>query len=422
MDLSFLSKTPGIGGSIKNKAEDFLVEEILNDGIILELNSENWKPETENHLDKPSKFIHFILQKRDWSTSYAIREIAKKLHTSAKRFNYAGLKDKRAITTQLISATGMDIDKIRLLNIKDIQINGAWHAKDKVRLGQLLGNRFSIRIRDAIENSDEVVQQIYQELGGLFPNYFGEQRFGTISQNTHKIGEKIIRGNFEEAAMEFLCNYETENNAESRTARQELAKTQDFRAALKDFPHHLRFERTMIAHLADNSGDFIGAFKKLPRHTLLLFIHAFQSFIFNQLLSDRLSEGKVEMHANEDRSRISKSMANLEMEEGEYLCPVSSFGFPDLQSMDVEGFLCIKLLGYNSNPNEREKDILEKHGITKEQFRIKEIPEISSKGTFRTAFAPLKDFSFKDNTFRFSLQSGSYATSALREFLEIKKH
>jgi tRNA pseudouridine13 synthase len=415
MQLSFLSKTPGIGGSIKNTPEDFLVEEITNDGTVLELN-EKIVQQSQN-----GKFVHFVLQKRDWSTSYAISAIAKKLHTSAKRFNYAGLKDKRAITTQLISAQGIDIEKIRLLNIKDMTINGAWQAKDKVRLGALLGNRFTLRVRDAANNPEDTVAQIHDELQGQFPNYFGEQRFGTISQNTHLVGEKIIRGDFQEAAMEFLCSYESEKNTEARLARQNLAKTQDFKTALQDFPHHLRFERTMISHLAENPGDFIGAFKKLPRHTLLLFIHAFQSFLFNQLLSDRIKEGEVEMHANEDRSRISKSVPNLEMEEGEYLCPVSSYGFPDPQSMDVEGFLCIKILGYNSNPNEREKDILGKHGITKEQFRIKEIPEVSSKGTFRTAFAQLKGFSFKGDTFRFSLQSGSYATSALREFLFIEK-
>ena len=101
------SKTPGIGGTIKNKAEDFLVEEITNEGEILQLDTVNWKPKTTSI--QPSKFVHFILQKRDWSTSYAIKEIAKKLHTSPKRFSYAGQKDKTAITTQLVSAQGIEI-------------------------------------------------------------------------------------------------------------------------------------------------------------------------------------------------------------------------------------------------------------------------------------------------------------------------
>ena len=404
MDLSFLSKNPGIGGTLKNEPEDFLVEEISNGGTVLELNSQIKGPATA----QSGKFVHFILQKKDWSTSYAVNAMAKKLHTSAKRFNYAGLKDKRAITTQLISAQGMDIERIRQLNIKDIQINGAWPAKDKVRLGQLLGNRFTIKVQDCMQNPDTAVQKIHGELNGVFPNYFGEQRFGTISQNTHLIGEKIIRGEFEDAVMAFLTDHENEQNEESKSARIALRDSQDFKAALKDYPTHLRFERSMIAYLAENPGDFIGALKSLPRHTLLLFIHAFQSYLFNQLLSDRIKE----------------SDGKIEMEEGEYFAPITGNGFPDLQKMDVDGFLAMKILGYNSNPNERERDMFEKHGITKEQFNIKEIPEVSSKGTFRTAFAPLKEFSFdgKIRTFRFSLQSGSYATAALREFLELNKN
>jgi tRNA pseudouridine13 synthase len=395
--LAYFTKSPGIGGRIKSEPEDFLVEEIIKDGTVLELDKQ-----IENK-NEPGKFIHFVLQKCDWSTSYAIREIAKKLHTSPKRFSYAGMKDKRALTTQLVSAQGIDLERIRLLNVKDIKINGAWAASDKVRLGALIGNRFTIKIKDAANDSNEKVKKINSELDSRFPNYFGEQRFGTISQNTHIIGEHIIRGDFEQAAMTYLTDYENENHEQAGAARQELLKTQDFTTALKEFPNHLKFERSMIAHLAANPGNFVGAFNTLPRQTLLLFIHAFQSYLFNRLLSDRIKEGKVKM------------------EQGEYFCPVTGNGFPDTGMMDVEGWLCIKLLGYNSNPNDREKELLNEMNIKKEDFRIKEIPEISSKGTFRTAFAPLKDFQFKNDTFKFSLQSGSYATTALREFLEVNK-
>jgi tRNA pseudouridine13 synthase len=404
MRLAFASKTSGIGGSLKNSPEDFLVEEITNDGTILELDAGNRQLETENSSDKSSKFTHFVLQKRDWSTPYAIKEIAKRLHTSAKRFSYAGLKDKSAITTQLISAEALSAHKIQSLKINDIRINGAWSAADKVRLGQLAGNRFTIKVRGACPDAQEKVQQIHKELDGQFPNYFGEQRFGSISRNTHIIGEKIIRGDFKEAVMTFLTDYEKENNPESKSARKELRDSQDFKTALQSFPKHLRFERTIISHLSTNPDDFIGALKQLPRQTLLLFVHAYQSYLFNQLLSDRICE----------------TDGKIQMEEGEYFCNTNKFGYPDLQSMDVEGFLCMKILGYNSNPNDREKKMLKELNIRKEDFRIKELPEISSKGTFRVAFAPLRDFSFKDETFRFSLQSGSYATAALREFLEVK--
>lgn len=398
--LAFLSKTPGIGGTLKSAPEDFLVEEMLPDGTVLELGKRMEMP------GQPGRFIHFILEKNNWTTAFAIREIAKRLRSSHRNFGFAGSKDKCAMTTQLASGFGINKDALLALGIRGISINGAWSAKDKVRLGDLAGNRFTIRVNGAKygpEAAGESVGRIRSELGGRFPNYFGEQRFGSSRRNTHIVGEKIIRGDYEGAAMSFLCDSEGEENQEARLARKELLGTQDFKAALKEFPKHLKLELAMISHLAEKPGDFTGAFLALPRQTLLLFVHAFQSSLFNRLLSERMGEGDVVM------------------EEGEYLCPVSSLGFPDLEKMDVEGWLCIKILGYNSNPNGREKALLDSLGIKKDDFRVKGIPEVGSKGTFRTAFAPLRDFSFSDPVFRFSLQSGSYATAALREFMEVDK-
>lgn len=395
--LEFISKTPGIGGALKSEPEDFVVEEIIADGTVLELDK------IIKYEDGTGNFLHFILQKYNWSTAYAVREIAKRLNISHKRFSYGGMKDKRALTIQLVSASRLDRKEILGLRIKDISINGTWISDQKVDLGDLVGNRFTIRVRGACVDAEDRVEQTFGELEGKFPNYFGDQRFGTISRNTHLVGERIIRKDFEGAVMTFLCDYENENHEQARTARQDLLKTLDFKAALANFPKYLRFERTLLAHLAEHPMDHVGALKKLPGRFQLLFVHAFQSHLFNRLLSDRISEGKVEM------------------EEGEYLCAVNGFGFPDIEKIDVDGWLCIKLLGFNSNPNEREKALFEELGISKKDFMIHKIPEISSKGSFRTAFAPLKDFSFQDNTFCFSLQPGSYATTALREFLEVEK-
>ena len=388
-----------MGGTLKSQPENFIVEEIGTDGTVLEIGKKIEMP------DENGRFVHFVLEKRNWSTALAIKEIAKAMRTSNRNFSFAGSKDKCAVSTQLASGFRVNKEGLLLLSVKDISINGAWLAKDKIRLGELIGNRFTIKVNGAGKDAQENVNKIHGELDGKFPNYFGEQRFGSSRRNTHLIGEKIIRGEYENAAMDFICRTEGEENEESKAARAELFATRDFKTALRTFPGHLKLERMMIAYLAEKPSDFINAFRRLPRQTLLLFVHAFQSQIFNTLLSNRIREGEVQM------------------EEGEYLCPVSSFGFPDIDKIDVDGWLCMKIIGYNSNPNVREKEMLESLGLRKEDFRIKGIPEISSKGTFRTAFAPLKDFGFspESSTFRFSLQSGSYATSALREFMEVDK-
>lgn len=396
--LSYLSKTSGMGGKLKSAPEDFLVEEISPDGSVFELDKPFSRP------DEQGPFVHFILQKRDWSTQGAISELADRLHSSHSRFNAAGNKDKVAITTQLVSAQGVRKEDVLGLDIRDIRINGAWTASERIRMGALLGNRFTITVRDGIDDADDRREAIIKELDGKFPNYFGEQRFGSSRKNTAQVGMKLIAGDLEGAARSFLIDSEGESHEEARLARKELESTNDYARALNVFPRQLRLERSMLAYLAKRDGDFAGAFRQLPRSTLLMFIHAVQSLMFNQLLSERISEGP------------------LELEQGEYYCG-ETLGFPDTGKTEAEGWIAGKLIGYQTFLNEREKRMMKDFGVSKDDFRMKAIPEVGSKGAYRTLLAPLKDLSISSPdipVFRFSLQSGSYATVAMREFMDQK--
>ncbi len=396
MMLSYLSKTSGISGTIKPRPEDFVVEEIASDGPVLEIDKAVIKP------DKEGKFTQFVLQKKDWSTSSALHEIGKRLGVGKKRFSFAGTKDKVSLSTQVVSAFDVPKEKLLALKIKDIKINGAWLAEDKVRLGQLLGNRFTIKVEGAMDGAEEKVEQIHKELGGVFPNYFGEQRFGTTRMNTHIIGEKLLQGRFENAVRIFLCDTEGERNTQASEARKALAESGDYGQALRNYPKHLRLERTVIAYLDNYPGNYANALRRLPRSILLLFVHAFQSHLFNILLSERVAKG------------------DITLEEGEYYCGVT-YGFPDIKKTEAEGWMVGKLIGYETPLNEREKALLEETGIRKEDFRMRAMPEIASKGAYRTLMAPLKDFNFNADTFRFELPAGSYATAALREFIDKKR-
>ncbi len=391
--LSYLSKSPGIGGKIKSCPEDFIVEEIGTDGTVFELDKPITKP------DEPGRSIHFILQKRDWSTSSAISELAKRLRTTHKAFNVAGNKDKVAITMQLASAQGVNKEELLGLDIRDIRINGAWMASERVHMGALLGNRFTIKVKNACEDASSRSEAIVAELGNKFPNYFGEQRFGSSRKNTYQIGVKLLKGEIESAVRSFLFDSEGETHTEAKLARKELEESGNYSAAMNTFPRHLRLERSMIAYLAKRPGDFSGALRELPRNNLLMFIHAVQSHLFNRSLSDRINEG-------------------LELERGEYFCGESA-GFPDISKTEAEGWIAARLIGYQTNLNEREKKLLGELGLVKEDFRMRSLPEINSKGSYRTLLAPMKDFNLgPDSTFRFSLPSGSYATVAMREFMK----
>ncbi|MEM3556156.1 MAG: tRNA pseudouridine(13) synthase TruD [Candidatus Micrarchaeia archaeon] len=397
MKLAYLSKLEGIGGVIKSSPEDFVVEEIMQDGTILELNK------TFNKQGE-GEFVHFILQKRNWNTLQALKEIGKKLHCGIKRFSYAGMKDRNALTTQLASAFGIDRNALLNLKIKDIQINGAWQANEKVKIGELLGNRFTITIRNVSGDSGGRVKRIMEELNGLAPNYFGEQRFGSIRKNTHLVGKAIVSGNFKEAVWNYLTYIDENEREEGKEARRKLAEEEDFKRALNYFPKYLKYERILLNHLSQHPNDYVNALRKLPRGLSLMFVHAYQSYLFNKTLSKRISSGVIRR-------------------EDDVMCKVDSFGFPNMNELGEEGELPVgRVIGYETkNLTEEEREILEEEGINEKNFLIKSLPEISSKGARRCLFISLKNFSFRQNeniTFKFLLPSGSYATSVMREFLD----
>ncbi|MBU0586755.1 tRNA pseudouridine(13) synthase TruD [Candidatus Micrarchaeota archaeon] len=392
MESSYLSnKEKAIKGRIKDNPSDFIVEEIGVDGKVFAMDEKITK---EN---SGSQFVHFVLQKENWSTPDTAREIASRLHISPKRINYAGTKDKKAITVQLMSAFGVKKEAVLEIKILGMKILGAWNSTDKVEMGMLLGNRFKIRVDGEVDSA--IVDVIAEELNVKFPNYFGPQRFGGTRNKTHRIGEMLLRHDLRGAVESYLMDYEGETNQYAIEARKKLKEEQDYQKAVDYFPKHLRMERLLLIHLAKNKYDYANALRKLPRPVLLLFVHAFQSYIFNVMVSERLGEGE------------------LSKEEGEYFCK-EKFGFPDLDANSDSGWLVGKIIGYETVLNEREKELLERFDIMQKDFQMKSIPEINSKGTYRTLLAPMKDFEYNDNVFSFSLPSGSYATSVLREFIK----
>ncbi|MEW6329416.1 MAG: tRNA pseudouridine(13) synthase TruD [Candidatus Micrarchaeota archaeon] len=407
--MEYMSQARGIGGELSGEAEDFFVEEITKDGTVLGIGEQIQRKDEEGGCD----FIHFVLQKKNWNTLQAIKEIAKNLRVSSKRFGYAGNKDRKTVSTQLTSVFKCEESALLATHVKDIKINGAWRAKKKIEIGDLLGNRFMIRIRNMREaEPSERVREIYDELGGVFPNYFGAQRFGSVRANTHLVGREIVKGNFRSAVMNYLAyvGEDEEEMEEARRARRELAETNDFKLALKNFPPHLKYERVLLHHLSEHPNDYVSALRRLPRGLSLLFVHAYQSHLFNELLGERVGDG-------------------LEFEEGDVTCGENFRGFPDVENARAEKggkFLVGRTIGYETKPNGRERALLEREEISTENFRIKSFPQLSSKGATRALRAPLKDFSFEfeesrdAGVFRFSIPAGAYATVALREFLDEK--
>ena len=403
-----LSKTDGIGGTIKNRPEDFVVEEITATGAVLEQGTV-YGPERLGMEPKDGDFAVFVMQKRDWNTVQALKAVAGSVKRGIRSVGFAGTKDRTSVSTQLCSVFGAKPEQLLEVKLKDISINGAWASDRGIGMGDLLGNRFTVTVADA--ERPENIDRINRELDGVFPNYFGEQRFG-VRENNVEIGLALLKGDLEEAVMLFLTDYVKEKNEDAIAARRRLAEERDFGKALEYFPKYLKYERPLLAVLAELPTDYAGAFKRLPRQLALMFVHSVESHIFNKEVETRVQKGLTDPQEYDD------------------VCIADSHGFPDpnityllQEESGRKRFPIGNLVGYNTEPNEIEISIMEELGIKKEDFRIKRMPELSCKGSKRLLFAPYVGFSCTTDPvkMRFSLPSGSYATVLLQEFMKIKE-
>ncbi len=400
-----MSRKNGLEGSIKGEPEDFVVMEITQNGTCLETGRAYTPADLSMLEDGEGRFVTFVLQKRDWNTSQALMTIAKRLHRGIKSAGYAGTKDRTAVSTQLCSMFGVKTEQFAGLHLKDISVNGAWQSKTGVELGDLLGNRFVIRVSDA--RGEESIDGILEELNGVFPNYFGEQRFG-IRGNNAAIGVDILRGDFRGAVSKFLEDTTNETSADAQEARKRLAEEQDYANALEYFPRYLKYERMMLQSLASEPTDPAKAIRRLPRSLTLMFVHAVDAYIFNKEVEARVGAGEVAP------------------KPGDIVCSAGRAGFPDLATARAfdggGGFVVGNIVGYEMEPNDAEQEILGGLGLTKEDFRVRSMPELNCKGAKRVFFAPLGAFSHAQDgnglRMEFSLPSGSYATVAMAEFLK----
>ncbi|MCL5419353.1 MAG: tRNA pseudouridine(13) synthase TruD [Candidatus Marsarchaeota archaeon] len=394
-----LSTSEGTGGRIKAVPEDFVVMEITGNGRILEPGRTYAAADLSESAVADGRFTTFVLQKREWNTVQALTAIAKKVGHGKKSIGYAGTKDRDAVTVQLASIFGVVPGQLSSVHLKDLSINGAWLSSG-VEMGSNLGNAFDVTV-SGVERPENA-SMVIKELGGMMPNYFDRQRFGSRLGNA-KTGLAIMNGDFESAAMLILTDSAGETNEAAVSARKRLLEELDFRAALSYFPGYLKNERRMIEYLSAHEGDYAGALRRLPRGISLMFIHAVQSLIFNLEVERRVRHGDF---------------------ESDLYCRANPYGFPDSGAITVEKgeFAVAPLVGYETDAGHitgERKGILDKLGLTRDSFRIRSMPELSMKGAFRTILAPVRNLSAEAREDRlrlsFSIPAGSYATVLVNE-------
>ena len=407
----YITDSLGCGGAIRSSPQDFLVDEVFE-----ELSYEG------------GRYLVLEIEKTDWDTHHLIRELSRKLRISQKRFGWAGTKDKRAVTVQRISIMNLDEAELKRINLPGLKIKVLGRTNRSVGLGDLLGNRFRITIRDLAcpepgATLARITEEIVQQKG--VPNYFGVQRFGDTRPVTHKVGEALARGKIEEAVYIYLALPFSGEPERTREARERLWVSRDIPSSLKDFPEYLHHELAMLNYLVEHPGDYAHSFDVLSVNLKRLFVHAYQSYLFNKILSHRL-DAKLEL----DRAI-----------EGDVVC-FAKEGLPDMdrqQAVTMENieavrrlaergraFVTLPLIGFETKlaegiQGEIERAVLNDEEVSQENFRVEENPELGSRGTRRAALCAVKpQIRVEGNIaeLEFVLPKGSYATVVLREYMK----
>ncbi|MBW2995727.1 tRNA pseudouridine(13) synthase TruD [Candidatus Woesearchaeota archaeon] len=313
----------------------YKIKEIPKDFLVKEI------PDYE--LDESGQYSYFWLTKTNYTTMNAVKTIAAALNIPLKFIGFAGTKDKRAITKQTISIKAPK-EKVETLNLKDIKLGYIGQGSKPISLGDLKANEFVITVRNLITRR--------LQHGEIIPNLFGPQRF---SKNNAEIGRALVKRDFE-TAMNLIDQAEVKQH-------------------LENFP-----------------GDFIGALRKIPLKIRKIYIHAYQSLLWNKTVQEF-----TKIH----RSRNMK-------------IPIIGFG-TDIDSIE--------------DPDLKQiiNSLLEQEEITTRDFIMPAIKELSAEGSQRNLFVIPKKIEIitekdelNENKLKtivsFSLPKGSYATVVIDYF------
>ncbi|MFB6081091.1 MAG: tRNA pseudouridine(13) synthase TruD [Haloferacaceae archaeon] len=467
----YASDADGTGGRLRDRPEDFRVREI---------ETVDPAPVDADPGDYPYLLVRARL--RGWDTNDFVGRLSNALGMSRERVSWAGTKDKRAITTQLFALRGVgpgDVADLPAVRDADVEVVGRFGRA--LAFGDLAGNDFEVCVRDPgrPENATGVTADLrafaagdapgvregrdeadgggadgpgtgggVTEGGGddgasavtvAVPNYFGHQRFGSRRPVTHEVGLRILRDDWRGAVRAYCGNPADAEPADTRESRRFVDEqferaTPDWRAAADRLPARLGHERAMLSRLAEadeadpSPATCRAALSAVPSNLRRLFVNAAQSYVFNRVVSERLSRGTSlvrpvpgDVVCFPDRS----APGDLAVPDVDRSQRVDSGNLDAVARHCARGraFVTAPLVGTETTlgagrPDDLVRAVLDDLDLAPADF---DLPgSFASRGTrrpvlVRTAVTVRRT----PLTFAFALPHGAYATVLLREYLKV---
>jgi tRNA pseudouridine13 synthase len=266
---------------IKVRPEDFVVQELL-----------------ELPLEKKGRYTILELEKRFWNTLDVIDFVARKIRVPKSMFGRAGLKDRYSHSTQYLSFKG---DFRETLKEDNFTLRPIGKSNTAVKPSMLRGNSFCITLRNISAAEAQKIDHNTDEVTNHgFPNYFDEQRFGSARHGQGFIAKKLILEHYQGALKLLLCYPYKEDSANEKKFKQYcMSHWRDWSGCSKIAPP---FYRSILHYLILHPKDFKNGLKKIDREFLNLYLLAYQSFLFNEVLA-----AVIKQHG-QDNVRIRYSM------------------------------------------------------------------------------------------------------------------
>lgn len=245
---------------LKRLPEDFQVEELTD--------------------VRPGRGQHafYRLSKRGIGTLEAIDAIARRWDIDRRRIGYGGLKDKHAVTRQLLTIAGGPRRGLgqQSFSLEYLgQVERAFHADD------IAGNRFAIVLREFKLGAAELAEGVERLRRDGFPNYFDDQRFGSLGASGRFVAEAWVKRDYEQALRLALCDPTDSDRPRDRDERKEIDAAWGRWDELSGLERGWR--REVVEQLRREPDDFRRGVARIDHDQRSLYLAAYQSFLWNEV-------------------------------------------------------------------------------------------------------------------------------------------
>ena len=218
---------------------------------------------------------------------------------------------------------------------------------------------------------------------------------------TPVVGRSVITDDWKGAVDAYVGMAGIHQRPEVEAFRTLWRESGDPEKCLEFVPQHLGFERDMLKHLSRKPDDWVGSFRKLPNNLQLMMVHSLQSEVFNRIIAARLEAGLTLSEPIEgdivgliqDNGKI--DMAKLVEVEGDILpriarnCRLGRLAVTAALPGGESHFS-------DSQPGQIEKEVIAEMGLEGEDWQVRGIPRLTSKGSRRAMTVTFNDFSVEE--------------------------